>query len=153
MERTTQQATGEAIPEVPVVCSPQVLSKAERAAHFDLCVDALVRRPLERLELPDGYLFQYEGDEQVFLLLARWAATEHRCCPWASYSVEMSPFGGTAGRIRLRVTATDEGKQFLTVAYRYLEELRGEIPPESVFDARELTRGGLLERLKEMCKC
>jgi hypothetical protein len=107
--------------QIPVACDPGVFSSEQRAQHLDLSTDVLVRWPQRRLELPDGYLFEYEGDEDRFLTLARWAAAEHRCCPWASYAVEMDAFSSTGGALRVRVTATAEGKAFLADAYRNLE--------------------------------
>lgn len=141
--------------EIPIACDPHVFSEADRAAHFDLCTEALVRWPTAREDLPDGYLFLYQGSEERFLALSRWAAAEHRCCPWASYSVEMGPFErGQLGTIRVRVTARPEGKAFLTTAYQYLEKLRGEPPPESIMNpADTLRRGTILEKLEAGCKC
>ena len=96
----------------------------QRSQHLDLSTDALVRWPRSRSELPDGYLFQYEGDEERFVTLARWAAAEHRCCPWAAYSVQMS------------------------------EELDGASPPESIMDGEgKITRKTILDRIKAGCGC
>jgi hypothetical protein len=131
-----------------------VFTREQRAGHLDLSTDVLVRWPRRRSELPDGFLFQYQGDEERFVALARWAAAEHRCCPWASYSVEMSPFSGGPGALQVRVTATPEGKDFLTAAYRYLEELDGATPPESIMDPEgKITRRTILDRIKGACGC
>jgi hypothetical protein len=139
--------------ELPIACDPPVFSEDARRAHLRLSTDVLVRWPRQRVELADGYAFRYEGDEAMFLTLARWAASEHRCCPWGTYSVEMRPFTG-GGEIEIRVTATEEGKAFLTEAYRYLEELNGEIPPASILNPKgTLTRKTLLDRLKGGCGC
>jgi hypothetical protein len=141
--------------EIPIACDLHVFSEADRAAHFDLSTEALVRWPTEREELPDGYLFSYQGSEERFLALSRWAAAEHRCCPWAAYSVEMGPFEpGRLGTIRVRITAPPEGKAFLTSAYEYLGQLQGERPPESIMNpAGVLRRASILEKLKAGCKC
>lgn len=112
--------------DIPIACLPGVLTKEQRVAQMDLSIDAISRWPLRRQQLADGYLFEYEGNEERFLELARWAAGEHRCCPWASYSVEMAPFiDQKPGTIRVRVRATDEGVMFLRTCYEYLEKLRG----------------------------
>jgi hypothetical protein len=89
------------------------------------------------------------------MILARWAAAEHRCCPWAVYSVELSPFAdGKGGEIQVRLRGTDEGKAFLTVAYQYLAALGGAAPPESIMDSKEkLTRDTFLHKLKAGCGC
>ena len=53
---------------IPVACDPRVFTRAERAEHLALCVDVLVRWPKRRIELDDGYLFEFEGDEERFLV-------------------------------------------------------------------------------------
>jgi hypothetical protein len=148
------QVPGRPTLEIPVACDPRVFSREQRAQHLDLSTDALVRWPRSRSELPDGYLFQYEGDEERFVALARWAAAEHQCCPWAAYSVQMGAFAGGRGAIEVRVTATSEGKEFLAAAYRYLEELDGASPPESIMDGQgKITRKTILDRIKAGCGC
>lgn len=148
------QAAVSLAPEIPVACDLGVFSKEQRREHIELSTEVVIRWPRKRLELPDGYLFQYEGDEERFVALARWAAAEHRCCPWASYSVEMGPFSRTGGAIQVRVTATAEGKAFLAVAYRYLEELDGAMPPESIMDADgTITHETIRQRIKAGCGC
>ena len=159
MERSQPPARGDQVParptlEIPIACDPRVFSREQRSQHLDLSTDALVRWPRSRSELPDGFLFQYEGDEERFITLARWAAAEHRCCPWAAYSVQMSAFAGGSGAIEVRVTATPEGKEFLTAAYRYLEELDGTSPPASIMDGEgKITRKTILDRIKAGCGC
>ena len=154
MEQRRQPPATDA-PEIPIACDLHVFTRSEQAAHLALCTDALVRWPSERLELEDGYVFRYVGDEERFLTLARWAAGEHRCCPWAAYSVEMGPFrAGERGRIEVRVRARAEGKEFLTAAYRYLSALDGASPPEALLASTEkLTLATLAQRLKAGCGC
>jgi hypothetical protein len=74
---------------LPVVCDPLVFSKDQQLAHLELARDVLLRWPRSRTDLPDAYQFIYEGEEERFLTIARWAAAEHRCCAWASYAVEI----------------------------------------------------------------
>lgn len=115
--------------EIPIACDTQVfVSQEDAARQLALNFDVLLRWPKSRQELPDGYLYQYEGNEELFVTLARYAANEHRCCPFATYSVEMGPFsGGKPGSIQLRITAGAEGKAFLTDALAYAEELFGKL--------------------------
>jgi hypothetical protein len=154
MESSQQLAQSEQVLEIPVACDPGVFSEEQRSQHLDLSTDVLVRWPRSRLELSDGYLFQYEGDEERFVTLARWAAAEHRCCPWAAYSVQMSAFSQGMGALEVRVTTTPEGKEFLAVAYRYLEELDGASPPASIMDGEgKITRKTILDRIKAACGC
>jgi hypothetical protein len=127
--------------EIPVVCNPGVFDNAARDRHFALSRDVLLRWPRSRTELPDGYLFTYDGDADRFVRLARWAAAEHGCCPWATYSVELGPLISGVASIRLRVVGSAEGKAFLAAAYRYLEDLdaAGASPPASLL-AQPITR-------------
>jgi hypothetical protein len=154
MERNRLRPAADA-PDIPIACDLGVFTRLEQTEHIALCTDAVVRWPSERVELDDGFLFRYLGDEERFLTLARWAAAEHRCCSWASYSVEMGPFrAGERGQIDVRVRATAEGKEFLAAAHRYLTELDGAAPPEALLASTEkLTLATLIKRIKAGCGC
>jgi hypothetical protein len=129
---------------IPIACIPSVFTREQRAAQLEMSFDAVVRWPVARHETPDGFVFEYRGNEERFLALARWASGEHLCCPWACYAVEMGPFtGGGAGVIRVRVRATAEGVAFLRSCYAYAEKLRGVRPPDALFDAETITPGDL----------
>lgn len=140
--------------QIPIACIPAVFTKEQRAVHLDLSVDAIARWPLRRQELPDGYLFEYEGNEERFLALARWAAGEHQCCPWASYSVEMGPFTAQKpGAIRVRVRATEEGTAFLRTCYEYVEKLQGARPPDSLFQSDKITPDDVRREIERCAGC
>jgi len=107
---------------IPLACDPFVFSKEQRTEHHTLAKNVFLRWPIERQELPDGYLLHYQGDEALFLDLARWASSEHSCCAWATFSIEMEPFAhGTAGAIRLRMTGGAEGKAMIAEGIAVLE--------------------------------
>ena len=140
--------------QIPIACIPAVFTKEQRAAHLELSVDAIVRWPVRREELSDGYLFEYEGTEERFLTLARWAAGEHQCCPWACYSVEMGPFADQKrGTIRVRVRATEEGTAFLRTCYEYVEKLQGAPPPDSLFHSDKITAEDVRREVKRCARC
>jgi hypothetical protein len=102
---------------IPIACDPRVFTQEQRAAHVELAANVLLRWPKSRQELEDGYLFEYEGDEQQFLDVARWAASEHRCCPWATFSLQMLPFAaGEPGKIMFRYQGGSEGKAVIDAA-------------------------------------
>jgi hypothetical protein len=108
--------------EVPLACDPLVFSKTQRTEHHALATNVFLRWPTKRQELPDGYLLHYEGDEALFLNLAKWASSEHSCCAWAAFSLEMEPFAhGTRGAIRLRMTGGAEGKAMIAEGIALLE--------------------------------
>jgi hypothetical protein len=151
-----QMGRGAASPKgaLAVECWPGALTQDERASHLELARQVILLWPLRRVELADGFRFEYRGGEERFLALARWAAAEHRCCPWASYSVAMRPFADGDGQLQVTVTATPEGKAFLATAYQYLEELQGAAPPPAIMDTSgTLTRDTLLARLLRGCGC
>jgi len=106
-----------------LACDPLVFTKDERVDHHALAENVFLRWPTKKQELPDGYLLHYEGDEVLFASLAKWASSEHRCCSWASFSLEMDPFAhGTKGSIRLRMTGGQAGKALIAEGMALLEQ-------------------------------
>jgi hypothetical protein len=139
---------------IPIACVANVFTEPERAAHFELAVDALVRWPLARHAVSDGYVFEYRGDEERFGALARWVSGEHRCCPWAAYSVEVGPFAaGQQGALRVRVRASEEGVAFLATCYEYVERLGGALPPDSLFHSERVTPEDVRRELGRCAGC
>jgi hypothetical protein len=135
--------------DIPIACDPLVFSKDQRTEHHELSRNVIVRWPSKTEELEDGYLFHYEGNEERFLAIARWASSEHRCCAWASFAIEMDPFSkDQPGTIRLRLRGGAEGKALLRDGFALLEGDRraemflnptGKITPEALAAAK---RGG-----------
>jgi hypothetical protein len=118
----TRKASALRVREIPIVCDPAVFSKEEREQHVRDCRKLLIELPLERRQLPDGYLFHYQGSEELFVSLARWAAEEHRCCSWARFSLEMEPFNQEVpGKVRLSMTGGTGSGALLAGALRDLE--------------------------------
>jgi hypothetical protein len=110
------------VQEIPLACDPFVFSKDQRTEHHALAKNVFLHWPTKREELPDGYLLHYQGDEALFLDLAKWASSEHSCCAWASFSIEMEPFAhGTSGGIRLRMTGGAEGKAMIAEGLAVLQ--------------------------------
>ncbi|MBW8888548.1 MAG: hypothetical protein JF616_12395 [Fibrobacteres bacterium] len=139
----------------PIACDPSVFPMEKRLEHVELAKDILLRWPKRKEELEDGYLFHYEGDEEMFLALARWAADEHRCCPWGAYAIEAGPSAaGKPGAIKLRWGGSQDGKAFLTDALKFMEDLGGDAPPESILNPdRKLTRASFQGKPKARCGC
>lgn len=137
---------------IPVVCDPGVFSKDERVAHADRAKELLGRRPVRREVLDDGFAFHYDGREDLFAALAQWASSEHRCCPWARFSVEMEPFPpGSSGAIRLRMTGGPEAKALLLEAIEQLDT-DGPVVRDFLQGDRKLTAAGLAGRARS-CGC
>ncbi len=111
-------AGSDVFPNIPIACTPQVFSKDELDAHVTLALDVIFRLPKSTRERDDGFEFEYQGDEELFLKLARFVYNEHRCCPWESFAIEMEPFApGTLGALRLRYMGGIEGKPVLAEAF------------------------------------
>jgi len=101
-------------PELPMVCDPLVFTKEERVAHVELARAVLIELPVRTEELADGYVFHHRAQETTFLAVARFAAEEHGCCPWAAYGVEIDPApAGEPAPCRLRITGGAVGKALL----------------------------------------
>lgn len=110
------------VSNIPIACDPLVFSKEQRAEHHQLATNVIVRWPSQRVELADGFEFHYRGNEERFFEIARWVASEHRCCAWASFALEMDPFtSDDPGAIRLRMRGGVEGKAMLKDAFSLLE--------------------------------
>ena len=159
--------------EIPIVCNPQVFSKAELSEHVALAMDVIFRLPQSKTELPDGFVFEYRGNEELFLKVARFVHNEHRCCSWVSFGIEMEPFAtGSDGVIRLRYLGGPEGKVFLAEAieklaaaasdpraHERLQQAIGDgntITPDNKASFYEKVIGGspgLLGKLKSACGC
>jgi hypothetical protein len=118
----TRRPCGLCEQEIPIACDPGVFSREEREQHVRDSRKLLTELPRDRRELPDGYVFHYDGGEELFVSLARWAAEEHRCCPWARFSLEMEPFTQEIpGKIRLSMTGGSGAGVLLAAALSDLE--------------------------------
>ncbi|HVZ33586.1 MAG TPA: hypothetical protein VG963_14240 [Polyangiaceae bacterium] len=136
--------------QLALACDPLVFSKEERADHHALAKNVFLRWPTKKQELPDGYLLHYEGDEMLFANLAKWASSEHRCCSWASFSLEMDPFAhGTTGAIRLRMTGGTEGKTMIAEGMALLEH----DPSPFLNPTGKITKDSLSQRSKPATGC
>ena len=98
--------------ESPIACNANALSPAERTRHFDELGPKL--RSLRRAvhELPDGYEFEFPGDDATYRLVSEWAVGERVCCPFFDIALTSQREGGT---IRLRCTGRPGVKSFIQI--------------------------------------
>ncbi|MBL8552242.1 MAG: hypothetical protein JNJ73_19795 [Hyphomonadaceae bacterium] len=136
--------------DLPVVCDLRAFSETELAAHYALSIDVVLRWPTQREDLPNGYLFHYQGGEERFLALARWAGEESRCCRWANYAVELTP-----AHVSLRMTApTQEGKDALTTGIEMLETLQhGPLPDFLLHSEGAESLDSFRDKVARHCGC
>lgn len=117
----------------PIVCNPHVLGRDVLAKQVELNMNVRVRWPKSKQQLEDGFLYEYEGNEELFLTLAKYATDEHRCCPWLAFSVQMSPFREGRGRVQLKMSAEGpDAKQFLIEETKYWDEWLTQQDPEKI---------------------
>ena len=118
-------------PSIPIACDPYAVTQHERAKALELGLNVIRRWPTKIEELTEGYLFHYQGDPQRWLELARFVNNETRCCPWASFALELDATeAGKPNSLRLRMTGPAEGKALLAQGFEYLEQHHAELQPE-----------------------
>jgi hypothetical protein len=80
----------------------------ERVRHFEVVVPQLRSRITRIEELPDGYEFEFPGDEVTLGFVANWADGERRCCPF--FAIELDHEGGS---VWMRLTGPEGAKDFI----------------------------------------
>ncbi|MDQ3698597.1 MAG: hypothetical protein M3373_11335 [Gemmatimonadota bacterium] len=76
----------------PLACVPGAIPAAQRPAHFELLARLFGEHSRERWDIPDGYAFRFEAD--AFDDVARFVTNERRCCPFLTFTIELSADGG-----------------------------------------------------------
>jgi len=94
--------------EIPIACDLTAIPADEREAHETLARQLFFEAVPERHELADGFAFQFRADQ--YPLLAAFIANERLCCPFFSFTLEVTP---ARGPIWLRVTGGDGVKEFI----------------------------------------
>jgi len=96
---------------IPLACVAVAIPAAERGAHFQRLTRLFTAAARERRDLPEGYAYRFDAD--AFDDLTRWIANERHCCPFLTFTVELSPDGGP---IRVRLTGPEGTQAFLEAA-------------------------------------
>lgn len=94
----------------PLACVPGAIPAAERPAHFALIQSLFGEVALERHPIPGGYAFRFPAD--AFDALSRFVANERKCCPFLTFTVQVSP---AEGSIELRITGPAGTQEFLAL--------------------------------------
>ena len=82
------------------------LSGSELARRRRQLADNVFGGVLRAEETDDGYAFSFPGDEEWALGLARFVATERKCCPFFAFEPE-------DGEILLRIKGPEGVKAFI----------------------------------------
>lgn len=125
MKNKQKETCGCAINTSQIFCQFGVFSKEDFELHRNE-TEELLKKSSERNELSDGFSFKFDGDEAMYVRLAKWVSREHQCCPWAKFELEIYPFNKqmsqNAGTIVLTITGGgSEGKQVLLEGFKILE--------------------------------
>jgi hypothetical protein len=94
--------------EIAVACDPTAIAPDEVEEHLALVKHLLFEAFEERQELADGVAWRFATER--FGDLCRYVDNESRCCPFLSFTLEVSP-GRRA--LWLRLTGSAEAKAFL----------------------------------------
>jgi hypothetical protein len=94
--------------EIPLACDLTAIPAEQRPAHELLARQLFFEAIPERQELSDGYTFQFRADQ--YPLLAAFIANERLCCPFFSFTLEVTP---AQGPLWLRLTGGDGVKEFI----------------------------------------
>ena len=97
--------------DLPIACtlSPEALKP--RREHL---LAALLQRSTERTELPDGLRLRFAADAQVLAEIARTVDAERMCCRFLSFTITVSPDGGS---ITLDLTGPAGTREFLDAMF------------------------------------
>lgn len=99
---------------LPLACIADAIPRRERSAHLALLARLFGEAARERRDVPNGYAFRFDAEE--FDSVARFVTRERRCCPFLTFSIELSHEGGP---VWLSMTGPERTKEFLD----------GELPP------------------------
>lgn len=88
-----------ASPATGPVCVPGAIPAKQRAGHFALAQELLVRRTQLRSALPNGYEFRFAAEDLTSL--AAFVENERKCCPLLAFEIGVPP---GSGPISLRMT-------------------------------------------------
>jgi hypothetical protein len=92
-----------------LACDLGAFDAAERR-RYDALRAELARARVGAEELPDGFVFLYPGEPDLFRKLSEWIILERRCCPFLSFSLR---FDAEPPAVRLELVGGEGVKGFL----------------------------------------
>jgi hypothetical protein len=103
----------------PFSCDLTAISPAERGAHQELIRRLVSETVGDMVELPDGLAFPFPA--AAYDTVVRFVAGERLCCPFLTFTLEISP---QRGALWLRLTGPAGIKEFIR-AELHLPAVRG----------------------------
>jgi hypothetical protein len=88
--------------EVGLACDLTAIDSDEREAHQARASRFMFTGSQEHHVLPDGYAWRFTADD--YDELCRFVANERRCCPFFTFTLEVTPYSGP---IWLRITGDE----------------------------------------------
>jgi hypothetical protein len=88
--------------EAGLACDLTAIAADEREAHLARASQLMFTGFQESQALPDGYAWRFTADE--YDELCRFIANERRCCPFFTFTLEVTP---DRGPIWLRMTGNE----------------------------------------------
>lgn len=77
--------------DLPIACT---LGPAALKARQEDLLGGLVRRAVERVEIPNGYRVRFAPTEGMLATIANVIETERQCCRFLTFRVTAEPDGG-----------------------------------------------------------
>jgi len=105
----------------PIACDLTVFPTSVRA-ELAASVPDLFRAVQTVQELTNGYAFRFPNEPGLVLRVAHFIEHERQCCSFYTFGLDIEPNGGP---IWLRLTGSDEVKQFIETVWR---DLQGAVP-------------------------
>lgn len=79
------------MPDLPIACT---LGPAAVKARREDLLGGLVRRSMERVDLPNGYRVRFDPTDDVLSAIARVVEVERQCCRFLTFEVTIEPDNG-----------------------------------------------------------
>lgn len=89
---------------------------AEQRHRYDTLLADLTHAFRTAQEIADGYKFTVDLDELPLIEVAEWIALEARCCPFFTFTLEMT---GEASSATLRLTGAEGVKEFIRAEFGF----------------------------------
>lgn len=92
---------------IPLACVPEAIPEGERAGHFALIARLFRERLQQKAAVSGGYEYAFDGED--FVDIARFVENERRCCPFLTFSIEVTSEKG----LLLRLVGPPGTREFL----------------------------------------
>ncbi len=78
---------------IPIACTPNAIP-AEQQEEWRTAGKAVYAAVEEVADLPNGFRFRLPANAQMLMAAARYISTEHLCCPFLHFTLDVAPNNG-----------------------------------------------------------